>query len=87
VVQHDGSVLNLRKLAPEYDPTDRVSALSYLAQRHADGEVVTGLLFVEPDHGDLHHFLDTVETPLNELNEPELCPGTDMLDRYNAAHR
>ena len=49
--------------------------------------MVTGLLFVEPDHGDLHHFLDTVEAPLNELNEPELCPGLDQLDRYNATHR
>jgi 2-oxoglutarate/2-oxoacid ferredoxin oxidoreductase subunit beta len=48
---------------------------------------VTGLLFVEPDHGDLHTFLDTVETPLNVLDEAALCPGPDALDRYNASHR
>src|SRR5207302_1545573 len=72
VVQHDGSVLRLRKLAPDYDPCDRISALTYLQQRHAAGEVVTGLLFVEPDHGDLHAFLDTVESPLNGLGEAEL---------------
>src|SRR6266513_1947035 len=48
VVQHDGSTLRLRKLAPDYDPTDRISALTYLQQRQAAGEVVTGLLFVEP---------------------------------------
>ncbi len=87
VVQHDGSAIRLRKLAPEYDPTDRVSALTYLHQRHAAGEVVTGLLFVESDHGDLHHFLETVEAPLNGLGETELCPGPDILARYNAAHR
>ena len=87
VTQHDGSVLRLHKLAPEYDPTDRVSAMTYLAQRHVLGEVVTGLLFVEPDHGDLHHFLNTVEAPLNGLGEAELCPGADILARYNAAHR
>ena len=87
VVQHDGSVLRLRKLALDYDPRDRISALTYLQQRHAAGEVVTGLLFVEPDHGDLHDFLDTVETPLNALGEAELCPGQDILARYNAAHR
>src|ERR671938_492006 len=63
VVQHDGSVLRLRKLAVDYDPHDRVSAMTYLQQRHAAGEVVTGLLFVEADHGDLHEFLDPVETP------------------------
>jgi 2-oxoglutarate ferredoxin oxidoreductase subunit beta len=87
VVQHDGSILRLRKLELEYDPTDRVSALAYLQQRHATGEVVTGLLYVEPDHGDLHHFLNTVETPLNALDDAALCPGEDALAKYNAAHR
>jgi 2-oxoglutarate ferredoxin oxidoreductase subunit beta len=87
VVQHDGSMLRLRKLATDYDPTDRVSALTYLQQRHAAGEVVTGLLFVEADHGDLHSFLETVEEPLNALDETALCPGLDALERYNAAHR
>jgi 2-oxoglutarate ferredoxin oxidoreductase subunit beta len=87
VVQHDGSIVRLRKLAPDYDPHDRISALTYLQQRHAQGEVVTGLLYVEPDHGDLHDFLGTVETPLNTLGEAELCPGPELLERYNAAHR
>jgi 2-oxoglutarate/2-oxoacid ferredoxin oxidoreductase subunit beta len=87
VVQHDGSMLRLRKLATDYDPTDRISALTYLQRRHADGEVVTGLLFVEEDHGDLHEFLETVETPLNTLGEAELCPGADYLERYNTTHR
>src|SRR2546422_9017318 len=84
VVQHDGSVLRLRKLALDYDPYDRISALTYLQQRHAAGEVVTGLLFLEADHGDLHAFLDTVDSPLNGLGEAELCPGPDILARYNA---
>src|SRR5213082_2383018 len=34
VVQHDGSVLRLRKLAVDYDPYDRISALTYLQQHH-----------------------------------------------------
>src|SRR5712675_868632 len=87
VVQHDGSILRLRKLAVDYDPCDRISALTHLQQRHAAGEVVTGLLFVEPDSGDMHDFLETVETPLNTLGEAELCPGPDALARFNAAHR
>jgi 2-oxoglutarate ferredoxin oxidoreductase subunit beta len=87
VVQHDGSMLRLRKLDADYDATDRISALTHLQQRHAAGEVVTGLLFVEPDHGELHDFLNTVEAPLNELDEAVLCPGMDILAKYNAAHR
>src|SRR5512135_1553752 len=42
VVQHDGSVLRLHKLALDYDPTDRVAAMNYLARHHSTGEVVTG---------------------------------------------
>jgi 2-oxoglutarate ferredoxin oxidoreductase subunit beta len=61
--------------------------MTYLNQRHALGEVVTGLLYVEQDHGDLHQFLETVEAPLNALGEAELCPGQDILARYNASHR
>src|ERR1700732_3833371 len=82
VVQHDGSILRLHKLAPDYDPADRVEALTYLQRRHAAGEVVTGLLFVEPDHGDLHEFLDTADTPFNGLDEAALCPGPDILAQY-----
>jgi 2-oxoglutarate ferredoxin oxidoreductase subunit beta len=87
VRQHDGSMLRLRKLALDYDPHDRISALTYLQQRHAAGEVVTGLLFVEADAGDMHEFLETVATPLNRLGEGELCPGPDALAHFNAVHR
>ncbi|MGH7100488.1 MAG: thiamine pyrophosphate-dependent enzyme, partial [Stellaceae bacterium] len=87
VVQHDGSVLRLHKLAADYDPHDRVSALTHLQQRQALGEVVTGLLYVEPEANDLHDYLDTVATPLNQLGETELCPGPAALAQFNAAHR
>ena len=87
MIQHVGSVLRLGKLAVDYDPYDRISALTYLQQRHAVGEIVTGLLFVEPDPGDMHEFLETVEAPLNRLGEAELCPGTEVLARFNTAHR
>ena len=49
VLQHDGSVLRLRKLAPDYDPHDRIAAMTYLQARHAAGEIVTGMLYVAPD--------------------------------------
>src|SRR5438105_4926884 len=40
VVTHDGSTVRLHKLAADYDATDRISALTHLQQRHAQGEVV-----------------------------------------------
>jgi 2-oxoglutarate/2-oxoacid ferredoxin oxidoreductase subunit beta len=87
VAQHDGSMLRLRKLAENYDPTNRIQAMNFLQERAAKGEVVTGLLYVQPDSADLHEHLNTVETPLNQLSERELCPGSVALDRINASLR
>jgi len=87
VSQHDGTTLRLRKLDTSYDPTDRIKAMNFLQERAARGEVVTGLLYVHPDAADLHEHLNTVETPLNQMGERELCPGSVALDRINASLR
>jgi 2-oxoglutarate ferredoxin oxidoreductase subunit beta len=87
VTQHDGSVLRLRKLDPEYDATDRLKAMDYIQQHHARGEVVTGLLYVDPESSDLHEHLNTVDAPLNRLTERELCPGAVALEKINASLR
>jgi 2-oxoglutarate ferredoxin oxidoreductase subunit beta len=87
VVQHDGSVLSLRKLHDDYDPSDRIAAMDYLLRRHAAGEVVTGLLYLQPDATDLHAALNTVDTPLNALREAELVPGSAALEKFNASLR
>ncbi|HEY0521741.1 MAG TPA: 2-oxoacid:ferredoxin oxidoreductase subunit beta [Stellaceae bacterium] len=87
VIQHDGSVLRLRKLAATYDPHDRVAAMTYMQQRQSMGEIVTGLLYVDPEPEDLHAYLNTVETPLNALNDTDLCPGADALEKLNASLR
>ena len=87
VQQHDGSVLSLHKLNELYNPNSRAQALGYLQARQARGQIVTGLLFVDPNAGDLHDAADTVETPLNQLNEPELVPGQTALEKINAALR
>jgi 2-oxoglutarate ferredoxin oxidoreductase subunit beta len=87
VTSHDGSLLRLRKLAGEYDVSDREAAMEYLAVHHARGEITTGLLYVALDPSDLHDFLDTATKPLNAMDETELCPGAAALDRINAALR
>ena len=87
VVQHNGSVLRLHKVATNYDPHDRVAAMNYLAERQAKGEIVTGLLYVDPSADDLHDYLDTVDVPLNLLNAKELSPGSAALAKINAGLR
>ncbi|MBM3570771.1 MAG: 2-oxoacid:ferredoxin oxidoreductase subunit beta [Alphaproteobacteria bacterium] len=87
VTQHDGSVLRLFKLANDYDPHDRIAALSYLQRRHAAGEIVTGLLYVDAEPDELHGHMNTVDQPLNALSDRELCPGGAALDKLNAQLR
>ena len=87
MTQHDGSVLRLRKLHADYDPHDRIAAMTYLQQRHAAGEIVTGLLYVDPEAHDLHDHLDTVDKPLNALGDAELVPGNAALQKLNASLR
>jgi 2-oxoglutarate ferredoxin oxidoreductase subunit beta len=87
VQQHDGSILSLHKLAELYNPNNRAQALGYLQARQARGQVVTGLLYVDPKASDLHDALDTVDAPLNSLSERELVPGAAALEKINAALR
>jgi len=87
VPQHDGSILKLRKLEADYDPSNKVNAMSHIALAAEKGEVLTGLLYLSPDSDDLHAHLNTYEKPLNRLGEAELCPGSAMLDKINAAMR
>jgi 2-oxoglutarate ferredoxin oxidoreductase subunit beta len=87
VTQHDGSVLMLRKLPSDYDPTDRLAAISHLLAHQARGEIVTGLLYVDPDAEELHDYLGTVSTPLNRLGDAELTPGAAALEATNDSLR
>ena len=87
VRQHDGSLLKLRKLANDYDATDRIAAMNFLQQHHARGEIVTGLLYVDGESGDMHDLLGTAQHPLNGMNDDMLCPGSAALEKLNASLR
>jgi 2-oxoglutarate ferredoxin oxidoreductase subunit beta len=84
IPQHDGSVIRLRKISKDYDPHDRIAAMNILQARAAEGEIVTGLIYIDNDAEDLHSHLNTVEFPLNTLGEEELCPGLAALEAFNA---
>ncbi len=87
VTMPDGSTLRLRKLAEDYDPHDRVQALTHVQRAAEAAEVVTGLLYVDADASDCHEILGTPEAPLNGLDESVLCPGSQALERVNASLR
>ena len=87
VPQHDGSILRLRKLDADYAPTDHIAAIRTIEERRAAGEIVTGLLYINPEAGSQHDHLRTVPEPLNSLGAKALCPGRAALEEINAGLR
>jgi 2-oxoglutarate ferredoxin oxidoreductase subunit beta len=87
VMLHDGSWVRLRKVAEDYDPTDRDLAYKYIRDRQKDGEVVTGLLYLSPDSRDLHEQLNTVAAPLVDVPYEDLCPGSAELEKLQQRFR
>ena len=87
VALHDGSTIRLRKLAADHDWRDRSAALAVLEKHRVEGEVVTGLVYLNDEAIDLHARLNTAKRPLNELSEAELCPGSKALEAINASLR
>jgi len=83
----EGGILKLRKLAADYEPTDKVGAMTAIARAAEKGEVLTGLLYVAPDAEDLHAHLNTYEAAFNKLGERDLCPGSAMLEKINSGLR
>ena len=83
----DGGRIRLHKIDDSYDPSDKVAAMSYLESHRARGEVVTGLLYLHAESTDMHDALETVDTPLNALDDTNLVPGNSALAAVNASLR
>ena len=87
IAMHDGSHIRLHKLEKDWDPLNRISAMNAVQNSRVKGEILTGLLYVDPDTSDLHDLIQTNERPLNTLTKAELCPGSDILTKINAGLR
>jgi len=84
---HDGSILRLNKLEHDWDPHDRRSAARAIHQSIDNGEVLTGLIYVDKNMKTVHEILNTVNQPLNELETEDLCPGNNKLAAINKASK
>jgi 2-oxoglutarate ferredoxin oxidoreductase subunit beta len=76
---HDGSHLRLRKLGSEHDPLDRLAALSVIDEGRRHGEVVTGLLYINPEAADLCTAENLPLAPLRDLDEQQLRLTRDQF--------
>ncbi|MGQ0539181.1 MAG: 2-oxoacid:ferredoxin oxidoreductase subunit beta [Gemmatimonadaceae bacterium] len=87
VTMHDGSVVRFRSVTPDYDPTDRDAAYTYVRAAQQRGEVATGLLYIDASGADMHAVNRTVPRPLVDLAFEELCPGRAALDELMDEYR
>ena len=84
---HDGSQIILRKADGAYDPTDRTAAFSYLRERQQEGEIITGLLYIDETRPDMHEIANTPPGALGTLPFAKVCPGSKVLDSIQGRYR
>jgi 2-oxoglutarate ferredoxin oxidoreductase subunit beta len=87
VTMHDGSRIVLRKLDASYDPTDRGKAYSYLREKLAANEYVTGLIYIDEQAGDFHNVNATADVPMNRMPYAKLHPGNAGLKKIMARYK
>jgi 2-oxoglutarate/2-oxoacid ferredoxin oxidoreductase subunit beta len=81
VTMHDGSRLRLRKLEEEYDATHRIRAIQRLLEAHEKQEVLTGVLYVNPQAPTFIDLLNVTEQPLATLPESVTRPSREVLEQ------
>jgi len=84
---HDGSLMRIKKLAADYDNKDAMKAIIDIEQHKKQGEILTGLLYLDPTGSHFHEVNNTTDTPLNQLDQDALCPGSRVLSSINESFR
>lgn len=83
VTLHDGSILILKKLDKNYDPTNRNQALRMMEEAVRENILVTGLIYVNPNTKNLVELSNLVDIPLNRIQAKKLRPSKENLDNLN----
>jgi 2-oxoglutarate ferredoxin oxidoreductase subunit beta len=81
ITMHDGSHLLLKKVAEDYNPSDKLTAMRLLHETARRGEFATGILYIEPDKDDFIDSLNLVEEPLAFLPQDRVRPPKAVLDQ------
>jgi 2-oxoglutarate/2-oxoacid ferredoxin oxidoreductase subunit beta len=81
VTMHDGSRLRLRKLEEDYDPTDRIRAITRLNQAKEKDEMLTGVLYVNTKAPTFLDMLNITDQPLATLPPSVVRPGREVLEQ------
>ena len=81
---HDGSHLRLKKLHQDYDATDKMLAMNTIHKANAEGQFLTGLVYIDEKKKDFKEILQLLDQPLVHLREDKLRPPREVLDKIMA---
>jgi 2-oxoglutarate ferredoxin oxidoreductase subunit beta len=81
VPMHDGPTIQLKKLERDYDPRDKIAALTVLTEAQRKQEFITGLIYINEGRGTLHDTAHLTSTPLAQLQEEQLRPPKAALEK------
>ena len=84
---YDGSHITLQKAAKDWDPSNKSAVTKKILSAKEKGQILTGLMYLDPQKKDLHEVLNTTDIPLNKLTEKDLCPGNNRLQEINQSFR
>ena len=84
---HDGSRLLLKKLGRDYDPSDKLGALRTVHEAGQQGQVVTGVLYLDASRKHFIDLLNLVDEPLATLPKSRVRPPREALDQIMAELR
>jgi len=81
VSMHDGSRLRLRKLEEDYDPTNKIRAVTRLNEAKERGEMLTGVLYVNTKAPTFLDMLNMTDEPLATLPASVVRPRREVLEQ------
>ncbi len=81
VTMHDGSLLRLRKLEEDYDPTNKMGAVRRMMEAAESKEVLTGVLYLNTKAPNFLDMLNMTDQPLATLPQSVTRPGREVLEQ------
>jgi 2-oxoglutarate/2-oxoacid ferredoxin oxidoreductase subunit beta len=81
---HDGPLIRLRKIGIDYDPSDRLAALTLLERARERNEFITGLIYINENRQNLAELLHLGPLPLAQIPAEQLRPPPARLSELMA---
>ena len=80
VTMHDGSHLTLKKVDHEFDPTNKLNALTLLNEANEQHHFYTGLIYYGGDTPSFSDSMNLVEEPLATLPTDQIRPSNEVFN-------